>query len=716
MIRYLLILPMAAVVSFGSTESGYFTQNSGQWQDGILFRASTAGSDILLTSRGITVLTPEGDRVEYTIQSSPQPIQVIPGSIAPHGTNYFPGNDPSLWVTDVPSFSEVRYRDGQSGGEMVLSLNSQGLSCDFPEHDGEMTLRRSHNGHMETAVSSDCILVPASTTECASSLEALFSTYLGGSGEDRSYSVAFDQSGNVFITGRTNSLDFPLQNPYQSSFSGGTWDIFVTCISADGSQFLYSTYIGGSADENGYGIIVDDEGCAYVTGPTESTDFPLQNAYQPALSGVSDAFVLKLSSSGNSLLYSTYLGGSGTDNGRDIAVDSIGGAYITGTTSSPDFPLQNPWQATLGGGSDAFFTKLSPVGNVIDCSTFIGGASDEYGEGIAISPGGRATLTGTTASTDFPVVAPFQGSYGGGTDAYLVKLTPSGETALFSTYLGGSNFDSGQNVSCNQNHIAVTGFTESTDFPLQNPVQGTLPGSSAAFVSKMNDTGTELDFSTYLGGSGDDQGRDMALSEDGSIFVTGYTSSQDFPVVDPWQEFYGGGANDCFLLRISPGDTLEYSTYLGGSGNDSSRGLALLADGSVAVTGGVFSQDFPMLNPLQGTFGGGATDCFVSVFVGYQQSAENGELITGNGIVLGVSPNPAGSQLSVTVHVPCPAPVTLGIYDLAGRQVETILSNDQLEAGAHYVSWVRGEMPAGVYILRASAPGFPPANTLFVIR
>ena len=252
----------------------------------------------------------------------------------------------------------------------------------------------------------------------------VYSTYLGGSDDDFGPDIAVDSSGSAYVTGRTDSTDFPTTNPFQATFGGGTFgggDAFVTKLNATGSALVYSTYLGGSGNENTIsetgGIAVDASGNAYVTGDTASTDFPTASPFQAALGGTSgfpDAFVTKLNAAGSALVYSTYLGGSGTERGFDIALDASGNAYVTGDTNSTDFPTASPIQGTQAGGDDAFVAKFNPAGSALVYSTFLGGSSTDESFGIAIDTSGNAYIAGETFSTDFPTVNPFQAAHGGG--------------------------------------------------------------------------------------------------------------------------------------------------------------------------------------------------------------------------------------------------------------------------------------------------------------
>jgi hypothetical protein len=262
----------------------------------------------------------------------------------------------------------------------------------------------------------------------------IYSTYLGGSGNEQGWGIAVDGAGSAYITGDTYSTDFPTANPFQATFKGssGDTDAFMTKLSPAGNSLVYSTYLGGSSTNYtgninvGTRIAVDSAGSAYVTGYTVSADFPTANPFQAALSNSNgSAFVTKLSPAGNSLVYSTYLGGSGSsfgDFGFGIAVDSAGSAYVTGYTGSADFPTANAFQTSLKGFTNAFVTKLNPAGNSLVYSTYLGGGSEDIGDGIAVDSAGNAYVIGYTYSADFPTANAFQGSLKGFTDAFVAKI------------------------------------------------------------------------------------------------------------------------------------------------------------------------------------------------------------------------------------------------------------------------------------------------------
>jgi hypothetical protein len=399
-----------------------------------------------------------------------------------------------------------------------------------------------------------------------------YSTYLGGSAEDSGYAIAIDNSGSAYVTGFTMGTDFPTLNPYQTDPGDGQYDVFITKLSASGNSLLYSTYLGGNSNEYGLAIEVDSAACAYITGRTVSASFPTRNAYQNSLiGGPSDAFVTKLSPAGNSLVFSTFLGGSGDDVAFGIEVDQSHNIYLTGETYSTDFPTKNAYQNSLSGiNSNAFVTKLSATGNSLVFSTFLGGSGSDWGEDICLDVYRNAYVTGSTGSVDFPTKNASQGSYGGGWfDGFVTKLSSGGNSLIYSTFLGGSAKDQCYDIVVDSNCNAyLTGETNSIDFPTLNPTQSVLQGPCDAFVAKISSTGNSLGFSTYLGGTDEDMGLGIDLDSSNNIYIAGETESTDFPVKNAYQSTFGG-SYDGFVTKLSSsGKSFIYSTYLGGKGWD----------------------------------------------------------------------------------------------------------------------------------------------------
>jgi len=446
--------------------------------------------------------------------------------------NYFLGNDPQKWRTGVPNFAKVKYAGIYPGIDLVFHGNQRQLEYDFvvaPGADpGAIQLLWKGARRLEVDSSGDLVLhveggrvvhhapivyqrVNGSRREISGSYVVRdrsqvgfrvaaydrsrplvidpvlsYSTYLGGADRDYGYGIAVDGSGNAYVTGWTYSPDFPTVSPLQAA-KAGTRDVFVAKLNAAGSALTYSTYLGGSDSDDGYGIAVDGAGNAYVTGWTYSPDFPTASPLQAAHAGLRDAFVAKLNAAGSALTYSTYLGGSSDDYGRGIAVDGSGNAYVTGWTYSPDFPTASPLQAAKAGTRDAFVAKLNAAGSALAYSTYLGGSSSDYGYGIAVDGSGNAYVTGETASTDFPTVSPLQAANAGGYDTFVAKLNVAGSALTYSTYLGGSDTDWVEGIAVDgSGNVYVTGETASPDFPTVSPLQAASAGARDAFVAKLS--------------------------------------------------------------------------------------------------------------------------------------------------------------------------------------------------------------------------------------
>ncbi|HYS17149.1 MAG TPA: SBBP repeat-containing protein [Candidatus Binatia bacterium] len=629
----------------------------------------------------------------------------------PGKANYFVGNDPASWRTNVPTYARVHYEDLYPGIDLVYYGNQRQLEYDFvvrPAADPRriaLSFRGAHR--LEVDSQGDLVLhttagairqsKPIIYQEVAgrrveipggyvlrdgqrvgfhvaaydTSLPLIidpslaYSTYLGGSGFDEGRGIAVDSTGNAYVTGSTDSIDFPTTTGvFQTACDTGpgfcSGDVFVTKLNPAGSALVYSTYLGGSGFDQGFGIAVDSTGNAYVTGVTTSTNFPTTaGAFQTATGGPADsqidAFVTKLNPTGSGLVYSTYLGGNGFDEGFGIAVDSTFNAYVTGFTSpaadpsSPNFPTTpGAFQTVFGGGpsSDAFVTKLNPAGSALVYSTYLGGSDADVGSAIAVGAGGNAYVTGFTGSTDFPTTGgAFQTVSGGLRDAFVTKLNPTGSAPLvYSTYLGGSGDDEGLAIAVDASGNAyVTGDTDSTNFPIMAGAFQTAfgGGSFDAFVTQVAPTGATLTYSTYLGGNGDDQGAGVAVDASGNAYVTGSTGSTDFPTTAGAFRTASGGNGDAFVTTLAPtGSTLVFSTYLGGSGFDIGTGITVdaMSSPNAYVVGFTDSSDFPTTTGAFDTTFNGGDDTFVARIADIVPAAAGGPpetkgKVTGGGYI-----------------------------------------------------------------------------------
>jgi hypothetical protein len=585
----------------------------------------------------------------------------------PAKVHYLRGRDPAQWQTNVATYAKLRYaevypgvdvifygRQGQLAYDLVLAPGADPNAIVLVFHGaidravdaagdlvlstagGEMRQRRPFiyqaGERGRQAIPSRYVLRGAELVgfqvaayDVAKPLVIdpvlTYSTYLGGRNFDVGRGLAVDDAGQIYVTGFTASSDFPTVDATQP-VNQGLEDIFVAKIQA--GALMYSTYIGGSGLDQGAGLAVDAEGHIYVTGRTTSSDFPIVQPFQAALGGGNDAFVLKLKADGSALVYSTYLGGSGNDRARGIAVDASGQAYVAGLTASSDFPTVNPFQASFAGGlEDAFVAKVDVAGSALVYCTFLGGSDNDRGNGIAVGAAGDAYVTGRTASSDFPTARPLQAMKHRRNDAFVTKLDAVGATLVYSTFLGGSGDDEGKDIALDPlGHAYITGGTGSRDFPMMHPLQAAFGGGADdAFVARLDAVGSALIYSTYVGGRGTDFGNGIAVDAAGQAYVTGFTSSDDFPTVHAAQAARGGG-NDAFIALVSVnGSRLFYATYLGGDRDDFGRGIAIDAADHMYIVGYTSSTNFPTVRGALQRVYGGFVDAFVAKFASFPHPA-----------------------------------------------------------------------------------------------
>jgi hypothetical protein len=635
-------LPLSFEENKGQTDPQvkYLTRGPG-------FMLYLTGKEIILTgqdpSRGVFRMKLEGANPNAKVE----PLDKLPGT-----TNYFIGNDPSKWRTHIANYGKVAVRGVYPGIDLIVYGNQRQLEYDLAvapgadpsrirvKFDGAESIQEQSNGDIVIHGAGGEILqrkpviyqMIGSERRPVDGHFALrgrnqvvfevarydvrqplvidpsvaVSTYLGGSASDQAFGIATNLTG-IYITGSTNSPNFPNNNAFHANFSGGAMDAFITKLNQSGTGIVYSTYLGGTNTDSGQAIAVDDQGSAYVTGSTSSANFPLSVTVQSLYGGNSDVFITKVNPTGDGLTYSTYLGGIGQDKGTGIAIDGVGNAYITGSTTG-SFPTASAMQQTFGGGtSDGFVAALNKKGDTLMYSTYLGGPGNDFSNGIAADSAGNAYVTGSTTGS-FPLVNAFQPGFGGGaTDAFVTKLTAAGSLA-YSTYLGGVGTDSGQGIAVDSNGNAyITGST-SGSFPLVNAIQTSYGGgTSDAFISQYTPNGS-LTFSTYLGGAGADNGNGIAVDLSGIIYLTGFTTSINFPVVNALQTTPAGA----FIAKLTAAHSYVYASYFGGGQTDSGTSITFDSSGLAYVagytTGGIFVQ-----SAVQAAFGGGAFDAFVAI-------------------------------------------------------------------------------------------------------
>jgi Beta-propeller repeat len=639
--------------------------------------------------------------------------------------NYLTGGDPARWRSGVPIFAKVSVEGIYPGINLVYYGNQQQLEYDFTVAAGASpdsivihfagTDKISVNAQGELALNlgGNEILQPrpsiyqtvnGARREIGGGYKILdahsvafnvgnydhtqplvidpvlgYSTYFGGTLADTAWAVALNtNNGSVYVAGQTLSVfatkkvsfstpgafqeyfekgdPFSTTNVLQDDFLGGkiTGDGFVARFDDTGTNLIYLTYLGGSKDDLVSSVVVDAAGDAFVTGFTDSPDFPVStNALYPHISGVQnsrnkafpgDAFIAELDPSGSNLLYSTYLGGSQLEAGNGITLDSAGNIYVTGLTGSTDFPVTNAVQSILKGTNNVFVAEMRADGSPLIFSTYLGGTNSDSGESLALDAANNIWVTGFTSSTNFPITTnAFTKVLNGGLlkkagkkyfayDAFVAEFSSAGSSLLYSTFLGSTNNDVGYRIICDADGNAyVTGNSASPDFPntvtnvpglyAHGNINGNKKDTGAsdidAFLTKFDANGNMV-YSALFGGKGDDTGYGIGLDAAGDVFVAGATTSKDFPTNNAASAFRikNTGGNDVFVTAFSTSPTninaMLYSGYLGGKKNDFGYNMVVDQAGTVYIVGQTLSKDFPLTNAFQPFLNGQKGDAFLT--------------------------------------------------------------------------------------------------------
>ena len=595
-------------------------------------------------------------------------------------TNYFKGNNPEKWYTDVPNYKEIVYPELWDGIDLVYRLKEGSIKYDLIVHPGAdpSNIRIQIDGTNGLSINSQGDLVIGTeyrdildsglishygdgggeqipckfelVNECEYKIKIGefdksrivvidpvidYSTFIGGLDRDFGYGIVIDTSGNAYITGNTydGTTDYPTTSgAYDITYNGGQYDVFVTKLNSDGSSLMYSTFIGGSSSDYGWGIAIDTSGNAYITGSTYEgpTDYPTTSgAFDTTHNGFGDVFVTKLNSTGSSLVYSTFIGGLERDTGFGIVVDTSGNAFITGNTEdgTTDYPnTTGAYDATHNGELDVFVTKLNSAGSSLMYSTFIGGSSNDYGRGIAIDINGNAYVTGYTedGEIEYPTTSgAFDTTHNGRYDVFVTKLNSAGSSLVYSTFIGGTNSDYGYDIAVDTSGNAyITGSTYgssniTTNYPTTLGAYDTTINGDDLFVTKLNSSGSSLVYSTFIGGSRDDDGLGIAIDTSGNAYITGstYEGTTKYPTTTGAYDTTHNGKSDVFVSKLnSTGSSLLYSTFIGGSGNDYGQGIAIDTNGRAYITGITYegTTKYPTTSGAFDTTHNGDYDLFVT--------------------------------------------------------------------------------------------------------
>src|SRR5260221_129941 len=617
-----------------------FEANHGQADGQVKFRWGTAGYTLVLTGDEAVLALRAGNAagkaktkfpVEPRLAASPEaksgpipestpgpvvrkrlqnanPATNVTGTDELAGTsNYFIGSDPTKWRTNVPTYAKVKYEGIYSGIDLVYYGNQWQLEYDFVLQPGAspQAIRLGIAGAKQLRLEhGDLVLTSA-----------------GGDVHLRSPHIYQEANG----VRREVRGGYVMKSKNEVGFEVAGYDRRRALVIDP--VLAYSTYLGGSGSDFASAIAVDSSGNAYVTGSTLSTDFPIAKALQPTTHGYYEAFVTKFNGDGSALVYSTYLGGRGTDIGNGIAVDSAGNAYITGQTTSTNFPIENAVQATFGGAEDAFVTKFNADGSALVYSTYLGGSAADIGAGVAVDSAGNAYITGNTGSTNFPTKNAFQAANHGVTNAFVTKINTDGSALIYSTYLGGNYIDAGYGIAVDSGGKAyIRGSTQSPDFPTVHAIQRNFCG--CGFVTNINADGSALAYSTFLWGQSAASG--VAVDSAGSGYMAGSATNYTTTAVAFQPSIKG--SFDAFVSKIA-GQTfvnfsptkLAFTTQVIGH-TSLPKKLILTNNGSGTLTinkifiGGLNPGDFAETNTCGASLAAGAS-CTISAT--FTPSAKN---------------------------------------------------------------------------------------------
>lgn len=571
----------------------YFVANHGQADAAVAYYARTPGYTLWVTHNGVKL----GDTHLVFLDANKHPGIDALGQTS-HTVNFFRGKDTTQWKTGVPTSKAVLYKELYKNIDLKIYGKQKQVEYDWIVKSGgdPKQIKFSYRNI------SNIFIGPGG--------DLVMDTASGRFTHRKPYSYQTIAGKRVEVASAFRQID-------KTTFgiTVGAYNKKHTLV-IDPFVEYYATWFGGSGAESSTGIAIDSSGCAYIAGTTESSDFTAQKGYDTTLGGDEDAFVVKVSATGDALVYSTYLGGSDLEGDVYIAVDTMGSAYITGDTWSSDFPTRGAFQSSHAGGKrDGFITKLSPTGDSLVYSTYLGGTARDSLNSIAVDSSGSAYIAGYTNSFDFPTQNPYQAKFAGGyDDAIVTKLSPTGDSLVYSTYLGGSDVggsyigDMAFGVAVDSSGCAyVTGLTYSIDFPILNPYQSSINGVINCFVTKFSSTGNSLVYSTYVGGSSLDFAHAIAVDSSGCAHVPGLTYSKDFPLKNAYlSTFTGYGVGFAFKLSAD-GSSLVYSTLVGGDYGGYAGAVAIDGSGSAYVSGSAdylvdsVETTFPLLVKLSDT-------------------------------------------------------------------------------------------------------------------
>ncbi|WP_412069537.1 SBBP repeat-containing protein [Rubrivirga sp. IMCC43871] len=735
-----------------------FEPNLGQSSAEVAFLARGSTSALFLT-RNAAYLRVEGRVLVlgFGAVAMPQGIRPLPGH-----THYVRGANARRWVHDVPGFAAVRYSSLAPGLDLTVRDHPDGLGLQLDlargadlsalrwTVDGADAIAGAPDGGLLVTVGDATYRLPAPAlvrqgiasagrfrvdgtavgverggwgapvVEGAERRGPLlaYTTFLGGGGDEVGAGIVVDAEGAAYVTGRTDSADFPVSD----TSPGSGPDVFITKVAPDGVTLMYSFVVGGVDIDIGLGIALAEDGSVLVTGETHSPDFPTTpGAYDTVFDPGPNAFVLKLAPDA-AVVYSTFLGGDGVDVGHDVGVDDTGAAYVAGYTNSTDFPVTT---GVVGpapvDGFDVFAAKLSTDGSALVYGTYVGGSNDDFAYDLVVVEG-EAYITGDTNSDDLPTTSGVLGPASfGDLDAFVLHLSVDA-SAMVLTYLGGAGEDLGEGIVVDSGGTVFVGGITDTSFPVTlSAAFPAPPGGPEAFLAVLTPGLSGIDYATYYGGTDLDYGCDVALDPTGLPVIVGKTNSVDLPVTDDAPQALFGGITDGFYARFdhtaSGLDSFLDGTYLGGSNPDIAHAVAVSAASHAYLTGFSESLDFPTTpGTFDESFNGGRLDAFVARFpADFGTSVAVAPDVPTPLQLSAPMPNPLDREATLMLTSDRARAVRAVVVDMLGRAVATVWDGP-VPPGTTRLTVDADQLSNGTYAIRVTGDGFTASRSLTVLR
>lgn len=805
--RFLLLLTcfmfnLCGNVLAQNSEAPYFISNEGQWPDSVLFVCNSGSRALWFTESGVHFKFVRNVPSEAASRSTGfsgmsdrsktmKKFNFDPGHLEYHtistkfvGANYgepvygknklsfyinfYKGNDPSKWKSHVPVFESITYENIYPGIDLKYYGKQKKVEYDFMvspganpsqiriKYDGIKSLHLSDDGDLiiETEwgqISESRPYVYQITDGKKKEIRASFklhspsevkfellesydykstlildpvlsySTYFGDYSVDYALSIDLDSQGNMLITGFTH-LPFPTFNAIDSTWNGD-WDVFITKISSSGQELIFSTFLGGRFSEWGYAAKIDNFDNIYIAGYTGSEDFPSQGGFDTTQNiGTDDGFLVKFTPECDSIIYSTFVGGSGLDWIYGLDVDNDGYAYVCGVTNSPDLDFLTAYNREIVGSFDAFLVKVSPGGDTASFGTFLGSSSGDAAFDVCVDESGNAFITGSAGADDFPISNPaHQALNGSSADVFVAQFSTNDSSLVYSLVMGGISDDEAFDIDIDAFGNAYITGRAGGGFPMINAYDSTYNFGVDLFFAKIEaETGNPI-FTSYLGGRFEEYGYCIAVDEENRIWLSGSTWSDNFPTYSAYDDTHNGRA-DIYLACLSPsGSQLLFSTYLGGS--DWDDGLAMILDTmrNVYITGRSQSPDFPTINPIQAEYGA-TNDVIIAKFSEVTTSIEeySDSILPVRYILSNNYPNPFNPTTTISYSLPEKSYVEIIIYNVLGKEVTRLVKNIK-SAGNYTITWNgtdrKGSIVAtGVYIYQLVAGKYTESKKMLLLR